>query len=168
MGKVSKKKSRRDNRGSRRSNNDLEQSARKPTGESSSMILTEMTSMDLKKRLSAIIMYKDLLMQNLNNLTVITKLTTVEILSSLSLRLIDSVSGVRSEAVKCFLAVARCGTKFAEKIFFIRIENIRSKQVFVQHHRNQVRQFLHSLEECGGILQRGQECHRVQFDRSRI
>lgn len=126
MGKVSKKKSRRDNRGSRRSNNDLEQSSRKPTGESSSMILTEMTSMDVKKRLSAIIMYKDLLMQNLNNLSVITKLTTVEILSSLSLRLIDSISGVRSEAVKCFLAVARCGTKFAEKIFDLGIhETIR-------------------------------------------
>jgi hypothetical protein len=129
MGKVSKKKSRRDNRGSRRSNNDLEQSARKPMGENSSMILTEMTSMDPKKRLSAIIMYKDLLMQNLNNLTVITKLTTVEILSSLSLRLIDSSNGVRLEAVKCFLAVARCGAKFAERIFDLGIHETLRKML---------------------------------------
>ena len=126
MGKVSKKKSRRDNRGSRRSNNDLESSTKKMTGENSSIILQDLNSMDLKKRSTAIMMFKDLLMQNLNNLSVVTKLTTNETLSSLSMRLIDSNSGIRQDAVRCFLAIARCGQKFAERIIDLGIhETIR-------------------------------------------
>lgn len=126
MGKVSKKKSRRDNRGSRRSNNDLESSTKKMTGENSSIILQDLNSMDLKKRSTAIVMFKDLLMQNLNNLSVVTKLTTNETLSSLSLRLIDSNSGIRQNAVRCFVAIARCGAKFAERIIDLGIhETIR-------------------------------------------
>jgi hypothetical protein len=126
MGKVSKKKSRRDNRGSRRSNNDLESSAKKMNGENSSIILQDLNSMDLKKRSTAIMMFKDLLMQNLNNLSVVTKLTSNETLSSLSMRLIDSNSGIRQDAVRCFLAIARCGQKFAGGIIDLGIhETIR-------------------------------------------
>ena len=126
MGKVSKKKSRRDNRGSRRSNEDLERTDKKQIGESSSIILTDLNSIDPKKRRSAIVMFKDLLLQNLNNVTVVGKLTTSEILSTLSLRLIDSNFAIRSQAVKCFLIITRCGVKFAEKIEHIGIhETIR-------------------------------------------
>ena len=116
MGKASKKKSRRDNRGSRRSNDDLEHSNKKQSGEHSSIILTDLSSIDVRKRASAIEMFKDLLLQNLNNGTVMGKLTTNEILSSLSLRLIDSNAGVRWQAVKCFLAIVRSGVKFAERV----------------------------------------------------
>lgn len=129
MGKVSKKKSRRDNRGSRRSNNDLEQPSKKQTGESSSIILTDLNSMDTKRRLTAIIMFKDLLMQNVNNSPVISKLATNETLSSLSLRLIDSNSNVRFEAVKCFLAISRCGAKFTEKITSMGIHDTINKML---------------------------------------
>lgn len=126
MGKFSKKKSRRDNRGSRRSNNDLESSNKKMTGENSSIILQDLNSMDLKKRSTAIMMFKDLLMQNLNNVSVVTKLTTNETLSSLSLRLIDSNSGIRHDAVRCFLAISRCGKIFTERIVDLGIhETIR-------------------------------------------
>ena len=126
MGKASKKKSRRDNRGSRRSNEDLEHTDKKQIGENSSIILTDLNSIDPKKRRSAIVMFKDLLLQNLNNVTVVGKLTTSEILSTLSLRLIDSNFAIRSQAVKCFLIITRCGIKFAEKIVHLGIhETIR-------------------------------------------
>lgn len=121
MGKASKKKSRRDNRGSRRSNEDLEHASKKQIGENSSIILTDLNSIDTKKRMSAIVMFKDLLIQNFNNVTVVGKLTTSDILSTLSLRLIDSNSAIRLQAVKCFLTISRCGLKFVEKIVHLGI-----------------------------------------------
>ena len=132
MGKASKKKSRRDHRGSRRNNDDLEHANKKQTGESSSAILTDLNSLDSAKRNSAIVMFKDLLMQNINNVTVIGKLATNETLSSLSLRLIDSNTGIRMQAVKCFLAIVRSGVKFAEKIVNLGIhETIRNMLIEV-------------------------------------
>lgn len=115
MGKVSKKKSRRDNRGSRRNNEEMETN-RKQSTESSSTILTNLNSIDVKKRMSGLAMFKDLLYQNLKSTSAVDKLTSVEVLSSLSIRIIDSNNEIRFETIKCFLAIVRCGQKFAEKI----------------------------------------------------
>lgn len=116
MGKVSKKKSRRDNRGSRRNNEDMEQSNKKQSTESSSTILSNLNSIDAKKRMSGLSMFSDLLYQNLKNSTAVDKLTSAEILSSLSIRIIDSNNEIRFKTIKCILAIVRCGQKFAEKI----------------------------------------------------
>lgn len=124
MGKVSKKKSRSINRGSRKSNEDLEHSRKNVTDNNSNnsqSILSNLNSIDIKKRLNAITMLSDLLSQHKKNAVILDKLISTETLSSLSMRIIDSNVSIRTLAIKCFLTITRCGIKYTEKIISLGI-----------------------------------------------
>lgn len=90
---------------------------RNATNESApSAIIIKLNSIDSNKRLGALIMLNDLLIQNQSRPVALEKLTCSETLSALSVRLLDANSQVVQQTVLCLTTMSRIGREFIEKL----------------------------------------------------
>ena len=87
-----------------------------------SAIISKLNSIDSDKRLGALIMLNDLLIQNQSRPVALEKLTCSETLSALSFRLLDANLEVVQQAVLCLTTISRIGREYVEKLGIVGID----------------------------------------------
>lgn len=85
-------------------------------------IVVKLGSIDSKKRLGALVMLNDLLIQNAARSMALGKLTEPETLSALSVRLLDTSVEVVHQTIICLVTISRMGKLYVEKLSFIGLD----------------------------------------------
>ena len=85
-------------------------------------IVVKLGSIDSKKRLGALVMLNDLLIQNATRSMALGKLTEPETLSALSVRLLDTSIEVVQQTILCLITISRMGKLYVEKLSSIGLD----------------------------------------------
>lgn len=85
-------------------------------------IVVKLGSMDSKKRLAALVMLNDLLVQNSSRSMALEKLTEPDTLSALSVRLLDTSIEVVQQTILCLVTISRMGKLYVEKLSLIGLD----------------------------------------------
>ena len=85
-------------------------------------IVVKLGSIDSKKRLGALVMLNDLLIQNSARSMALGKLTEPETLSALSVRLLDTSIEVVQQTIICLITISRMGKLYVEKLSLIGLD----------------------------------------------